>query len=181
MRRIWRSTKILLLCLSLCACGWQLRDSQLLSVNLGAVQVVSENTQGSLAVELNRQLQRYGVPQVNSDTEASYRIVILASHYQRRTSALNAGARAAEYQLNGRVDFLVTDAKGNPLAPAATAAVERYVDFDETDILASDSQEQLIKGAMQQDIVRQILNQFSLIATKNAATGNAAAKSAADR
>ena len=168
MRRSWRSTKILLLCLSLSACGWQLRDSQLLSEHLGTVQVVSENTQGTLAVELTRQLDSYGITQVNNSAEADYRIVILEALYQRRTSALNPGARAAEYQLNGRVDFLVTDATGNPLAPPAAAAVERYVDFDETDVLASDSQEQLIRGAMQQDIVRQILNQFSLIANKSA-------------
>jgi len=168
MRTLWRSTKILLLGLSISACGWQLRDSQLLSAQLGAVQVVSENAQGTLAVELNRQLQRYGINQVSSGAEPNYRIVILDTSYQRRTSALNAGARAAEYQLNGRVDFLITDATGNPLAPAATATVERYVDFDETDILASDSQEQRIKGAMQQDIVRQILNQFSLIANQSA-------------
>ena len=74
-----------------------------------------------------------------------------------------ASARAAEYQLNEDVDFLIISADGQQLIPLSTASVERVYEFDEQDILASDGEERLIRNSMREEIVRQILNRLRIV------------------
>ena len=49
-------------------------------------------------------------------------------------STLNSGARVAEYQLNQKIDFLITDQAGVQLMPVSTIAIEKVFEFDEQDI-----------------------------------------------
>lgn len=149
--------------LLLSACGWQLRNSQVVPTDLGSLYLSSNDAHSDLIQELTRALNVYGVNIVSNSADASYSVVIADFRQTRRTSTINAAARVAEYQLNEEVDFLIVGADGAQLIPLSTASVERVYEFDEQDVLASDSEERRIKNGMREEIVRQILNRLRVV------------------
>tara|TARA_B110000285_G_C15042433_1_gene572508 strand:+ start:630 stop:1130 length:501 start_codon:yes stop_codon:yes gene_type:complete len=149
--------------LLLSACGWQLRNSQVVPTDLGSLYLSSNDAHSDLIQELTRALNVYGAKIVSSSTDASYSVVIVDFRQTRRTGTINAAARVAEYQLNEEVDFLIVGADGVQLIPLSTASVERVYEFNEQDVLASDNEERRVKNGMREEIVRQILNRLRVV------------------
>ena len=149
--------------LLLSACGWQLRNSQVVPTDLGSLYLSSNDAHSDLIQELTRALNVYGAKIVPSSTDASYSVVIVDVRQTRRTGTINAAARVAEYQLNEEVDFLIVGADGVQLIPLSTASVERVYEFNEQDVLASDNEERRVKNGMREEIVRQILNRLRVV------------------
>ena len=147
----------------LSACGWQLRDAQIVPANLGSLHLSSNDPHSELITELTRALNLYGVDVVASAADAQYSVVIVNFRRDRRTGTINPSARVAEYQLNEDVDFLIVSADGSQLVPLSTASVERVYEFNEQDVLASDNEERLVRDGMREEIVRQILNRLRLV------------------
>ena len=98
--------------LLLSACGWQLRNSQVVPTDLGSLYLSSNDAHSDLIQELTRALNVYGAKIVPSSADASYSVVIVDFRQTRRTGTINAAARVAEYQLNEEVDFLIVGADG---------------------------------------------------------------------
>ena len=149
--------------LLLSACGWQLRNSQVVPTDLGSLYLSSNDAHSDLIQELTRALNVYGAKIVPSAADASYSVVIVDFRQTRRTGTINAAARVAEYQLNEEVDFLIVGADGVQLIPLSTASVERVYEFNEQDVLASDNEERRVKNGMREEIVRQILNRLRVV------------------
>lgn len=80
-----------------------------------------------------------------------------------RTATVNANARVSEQELSEEVEFLIADRDGNVLLPRSTVMVERVFEYDETNVLATRDEEQLIRAEMRRDLVSQILNRFRQI------------------
>ncbi len=151
----------------LSACGWQLRDAQVVPKSIGSLHIATQAADNIFVSELTRALDVYGVDVVSSAAEANYAVVIVDFRENRRISTLNASARAAEYQLNEDVDFLITDPAGTPLTSLLTASVERSYEIEESDILSSDNEERQVRVEMREEIVRQILNRLKVLPTRN--------------
>jgi outer membrane lipopolysaccharide assembly protein LptE/RlpB len=100
---------------------------------------------------------------VASAADAKYSVVIVDFKRTRRSATLNPSARVSEFQLNEEVDFLIVDALGNQIIPLSTASIERVYEFNERDVLASESEERLIRDGMREELVRQILNRLSVV------------------
>ncbi len=147
----------------LSACGWQLRNSQVVPTDLGSLYLSSNDAHSDLIQELTRALNVYGAKIVPSAAGASYSVVIVDFRQTRRSGTINAAARVAEYQLNEEVDFLIVGADGAQLIPLSTASVERVYEFNEQDVLASDNEERRVKNGMREEIVRQILNRLRVV------------------
>ena len=160
-------TLVAAMVLLLSACGWQLRNSQVIPANVGSLHIATQAADNIFVSELARALDVYGVDVVASAADASYSVVIVDYRQNRRISTLNASARAAEYQLNEDVDFLISDPAGSPLTPLLTASVERSYEVEERDILSSDNEERLVKIEMREEIVRQILNRLKVLSTES--------------
>lgn len=161
MKRILLATTVLFLS----ACGWQLRDAQVVPTSIGSLHIATRAADNIFVSELTRALDVYGVDVVSSAADANYAVVIVDFRENRRISTLNASARAAEYQLNEDVDFLITDPGGTPLTSLLTASVERSYEIEESDILSSDNEERQVRMEMREEIVRQILNRLKVLPT----------------
>jgi LPS-assembly lipoprotein len=153
--------------LLLSACGWQLRNSQVVPSNIGSLYIATQAADNIFVSELTRALDVYGIDVVSSAAQANYAVVIVDFRENRRIGTLNASARAAEYQLNEDVDFLITDPSGTPLTSLLTASVERSYEIEESDILSSDNEERLVRREMREEIVRQILNRLKVLPAQN--------------
>ena len=147
----------------LSACGWQLRNAQVVPSNIGSLHIATRAADNIFVSELARALDVYGVNVVSSAADASYSVVIVDFRENRRIGTLNASARAAEYQLNEDVDFLITDPAGTPLTSLLTSSVERSYEIEESDILSSDNEERQVRLEMRGEIVRQILNRLKVL------------------
>ena len=118
------------------ACGWQLRDAQVVPGNVGKIHLLAQ---------------------------PDYSVVITDYRRVRSTSSMNSGARVAEYQLNEEVDFIILDRDSNPLMAPSTASVERVYEFIERDVLASSEEERTVRSDMRIEIVRQIINRLRVL------------------
>lgn len=159
MQRLFLAAFVLLLS----ACGWQLRNSQVVPSNIGSLYIATQASHNIFVSELTRALNAYGVDVTPNAAEASYSVVIVDFRQNRRISTVNSSARAAEYQLNEDVDFLITDPVGTPLTALLSASVERSYEIEESDILSSDNEERLVRIEMREEIVRQILNRLKVL------------------
>ena len=66
-----------------------------------------------------------------------------------------------EFQLRYRVAFRVHDGKGGEFLPASTVQLTRDITFNDTDVLAKETEEQLLYRDMQIDMVQQIMRRLA--------------------
>ena len=145
------------------ACGWQLRDAQVVPGNVGKIHLLSQQPNEQLLAELSLALKVYGIDAVSRDAQPDYSVVITDYRRVRSTSSMNSGARVAEYQLNEEVDFIILDREDNLLLTPSTASVERVYEFIERDVLASSEEERTVRSDMRIEIVRQIINRLRVL------------------
>ncbi|MCK9564188.1 MAG: LPS assembly lipoprotein LptE [Bacteroidales bacterium] len=149
--------------LLLAGCGWQLRGAGLVPEGLDTLHITSRDPYSPLVMELTRTLRAANVRVTDSAAEAPYALAILDQRSGVRTATVNANARVSEQELSEEVEFLIIDRDGNTLLPRSTVLVERVFEYDETNVLATRDEEQLIRGEMRRDLVSQILNRFRQI------------------
>jgi LPS-assembly lipoprotein len=75
--------------------------------------------------------------------------------------AINAQGRATEYQLRLRIRFRVLDRDALELIAPTDLLARRDITFNESDLLAKESEEGLLYRDMQSDLVRQMVNRLS--------------------
>ncbi|MCK9469916.1 MAG: LPS assembly lipoprotein LptE, partial [Porticoccaceae bacterium] len=150
-------------------CGWQLRGAGLVPEGLDTLHISSRDPYSPLVMDLNRTLRAANVRVTASAAEAPYALVILDQRSGVRTATVNANARVSEQELSEEVEFLIADRDGTVLLPRSTVLVERVFEYDETNVLATRDEEQLIRGEMRRDLVNQILNRFRQIQGVNGA------------
>lgn len=160
MPKKWVPINLAWVFLVLSSCGWQLRDSSLLGINLGTVSISYPESQSTIGIELKRELQANNVSLVGATDKASYKIKIIDATQSQRVSARNENARAAQYQIYQAVDYIVVDALGTEVIPVTTAAAESSYNFDEQDILASHNEEVILQDILRTKIVRQIIQRL---------------------
>lgn len=149
--------------LLLSACGWQLRGAGLVPEGLDTLHITSRDPYSPLVMELTRTLRAANVRVAENASEAPYALVILDQRSGVRTATVNANARISEQELSEEVEFLIIDRDGNTLLPRSKVLVERVFEYDETNVLATRDEEQLIRAEMRRDLVSQILNRFRQI------------------
>ena len=66
-----------------------------------------------------------------------------------------------EYRLVYQVGFRVHDGKGGEYVPQSTIRLTRDITFNDTAILAKESEEGLLYGDMQTDMVQQIMRRLA--------------------
>jgi LPS-assembly lipoprotein len=156
-----RRRALLTAALLLSGCGFKLRGAQQLpfsSVHLG----FSANS--PFGAELARTI-RAGTSTrvVENANDAQAIIEPLAEAREREVLSVNAQGRAREYTLRLRVSFRVHDGKGRELLAATPLAASRELAFNESEILAKESEEGLLYRDMQTDLVRQVMRRLAAI------------------
>jgi len=163
-KKMVRALGALALAATLSACGFQLRGSNgsytlpFHSLYLGFPD------SSALGVALKRNLRSTdGVVIVDKAADADAQFVVLAEARNKSILSLNALGRVREYLLSYTLSFTVRDAKGNVLLAPTEVTLHRNMSFDETQVLAKQSEETLLYNDMQSDIVQQILRRMAAI------------------
>jgi LPS-assembly lipoprotein len=77
--------------------------------------------------------------------------------------SLTGTGRVREFQLRYRVGFRVHDGKGRDFLPQSTVLLTRDITFNDSDVLAKETEEGLLYRDMQSDMVQQILRRLAAV------------------
>ena len=153
MRRL-----ILLAALSLAGCGFQLRGATPLPFDTLYVPGAG----GGIALDLKRNIQAgTDAKVVDEAKQADAVLQFTREERQKVILSLTATGRVREFQLRYIVGFRVVDNKGNDYVPQSTIELTRDITFNDADVLAKESEEQLLYRDMQNDMVQQIMRRLA--------------------
>jgi LPS-assembly lipoprotein len=140
------------------ACGFQLRGT----ADVPFESLYVPQSAGGIGLELKRSIQAGTRAKVVDDPGQAAAILEFTEETRlKEILSLTGQGRVREYLLRYRVGFRVHDGKGKDFVPANTVMLLRDISFNDADVLAKESEEQLLYRDMQTDMVQQILRRLA--------------------
>jgi len=154
-----RFAVLLIVALSLAACGFQLRGV----VNLPFESLYVEGGGNpELAAEIGRAI-RSGTETRLTDKAADAQAVlqVQGAAREKRILALSGAGRVREYELIYRVGFRLLDKEGRDLIATQPIELRRAMLYDDAQVLAKEQEEALLYRDMQNDALGQLMRRLA--------------------
>ena len=146
----------LALAFALSGCGFQLRGQTTLPF---ATLYVPGTT--ALAVELKRNIASGTQTKlVDAPDQAQAQLIMSADQREKVILSFNTAGRVREFQLKYKFAFRVVDARGREYLPENEITLTRDISFNDSQVLAKETEEGLLYRDMQSDMVQQILRRL---------------------
>src|SRR5882762_10552269 len=152
---------MLVVAMTLSACGFQLRGQAAIPF-----QTVHVEAQGfsAFANDLERAIRSGSKTRiVDSRDQAEAVIQIVGESQEKRILSLSSGGKVREFELRYRIAYRLTDRAGVDLALPGEIVLRRDMTYDDTLVLAKESEELLLFRDMRTDAVRQMLRRLSVL------------------
>lgn len=150
---------VLLLCATiLTACGFQLRGK----ANLSFHDIYIQGATLSISRDLKQRLTFNDVTVVDSPEKAELMLELMSESSEKRILSLSGKGVVSEYQLFYRVLFRLRDPSSETWESVQTIVEERDYSFDNSQLLAKQSEEARLNNDMHADAVRTILRRLSV-------------------
>ncbi|MES2189663.1 MAG: LPS assembly lipoprotein LptE [Pseudomonadota bacterium] len=148
----------------LAGCGFELRKAP----NFPFKTLYSPFAESStLGTELKRSLESGGNVTVITDSrlidQADVILDVLGDVRQKIVVSRNAAGLVREFQLVLRFTFRLRTPQGRELIPSAEIVQQRDISFNESAVLAKESEEALLYREMQSDTVQQIMRRLAAV------------------
>lgn len=154
---------LLILTLLLASCGFHLRgQGGGFTFPFQTLFILSPNANAPFIVDLKRTVQLYNIKLADSSANAQLTLHIVSETMSKQILSLSDAGRVREYQLNYRVSLRAYDIKLDEWVPADEIVLQRYLSYDNTQVLAKEMEETLLYQDMRNDAVQQILRRLSL-------------------
>jgi LPS-assembly lipoprotein len=150
---------VMLITLTVAACGFQLRGSADLSFKTLNIQ----GSKLSLSKDLNRWLITNGVQVVENAENAEAFLELLGESYEKRIRSLSGQGLVREYELNYRVSFRTRDASSALWGPEQVAQARRDFSYNDTALLGKLEEEERLHADMRKDAIREIMRRLTAI------------------
>lgn len=151
----------------LSACGFHLRGSNGSFMLPFATMYIDLPDTSPLAIGLKRYIRAIGSTEVVGTKDGADAVLeVLADPERNRTKtilSLNKNGRVQEYQLGYSINFRVLDKAGNQLLAPTTISLVRPITFDESQVLAKETEEAALYRDMRNDLVQQIMRRLAAI------------------
>ena len=154
---------ILLLTLTLSACGFHLRGQANLPPEMARTHIEGLGEYSELGRDLRRLLEGSGVQVVESAEQATAILDVITNQASRRVLSVQGGGKVQEYELIQRLVFSVRTTDGRVLLPPQELKLDREYLYDRLDPLASGSQEGEIREEMQRDIMQLLMRRLQAL------------------
>lgn len=161
MARLLKSVVLLVLAMSLVACGFELRRELTLPPALTTLRLDVADPFSPLERDLAAALERSGAS-ITERAEAP-RVSIPVNVLSTQVQSIGDAARVTEYVVRYRVEMLVLAQDGTELLPLTVIELDRDFTYDETQALGAAAEEELLRKELQREMVREILRRISLI------------------
>ena len=148
------------------ACGFALRQAP----NFAFKTIFSPFAENSpLGNEFRRSIESNGTVRVITDArqmdKADVILDVVSERREKVVVGLNASGQVREFQLRLRLNFRLRSAKNSELIPVTEILQQRDISFNESAVLAKESEEALLYREMQSDIVQQIMRRLATVTT----------------
>jgi LPS-assembly lipoprotein len=165
----WRRRNLLALAagsLVLAACGFQLRQAPTFAFSTIYIGAAPTSTLGN---ELKRSIASSDAVTVVGDAarleSAQVVLDVLADQREKVVVGLNASGQVREFQLRTRLRFKLRTPQGKELIPETELLQQRDISFNESAVLAKESEENLLYRDMQTDLVQQLMRRLAAVKT----------------
>jgi LPS-assembly lipoprotein len=156
MRR--RTLLLLATASALGGCGFKLRGAQTLPID---TLFLALPVNSAIGAEISRVVRSSTNARVVPDRKQAQAIFeLIGESREREVLSVNAQGRAREYQLRLNSTFRVVDPNGLELIAPTTLTARRDIAFNESELLAKESEEALLYRDMQSDLVRQMVTRL---------------------
>lgn len=145
--------------LLLTACGFHLRGD--VGMPFATLYLDIGNSNSPFINDLRRNLASNKVTLVNRAEQADVVLQIVSEVADKQILTLSGAGRVNEFQLRYRVSVHAYDLKHNTWMPAEEMYLYRNYSYDDTKILAKESEEALLFQSMRNDMAQQILRRLS--------------------
>jgi len=140
------------------ACGFQLRGTAALPFNSVYVQAPPTSV---FAIQVRRAVAAGSGARITERPEQAEVILqILSEAQEKQILSLSSGGRVSEFQLRYRVSFRLTDGKNREHIPASEILLRRDFTYNDSQILAAESEESLLYRDMRNDAVSQLMRRL---------------------
>jgi LPS-assembly lipoprotein len=140
------------------ACGFHLRGD--VAYAFPTIFVNSPVPQ-PIVTELKRYLESSSSTKlVDNPKDATVTLDIVSVVDDKGVLSLSSGGRVREYALSKRVSFRLSDKEGHDWIPAGEIVIRRSYTFNESEVLARESEETRSLKEMQTDAVQQIMRRL---------------------
>ena len=157
MRQAFRVASIVA-ALALAGCGFRLRGT----ADVPFERVYVPGATGGIALNLKRNIIAGTHAKVVDEAKQADAVLQFTQEVrQKEILSLSGTGRVREYRLVYQVGFRVHDGKGGEYVQPSTIRLTRDISFNDTDILAKESEEGLLWGDMQTDMVSQIMRRLA--------------------
>jgi LPS-assembly lipoprotein len=145
----------LVLCLSLSACGFHLRGSYHIPLQLQELALNIPNN--SLLTQPLRQRLLQSKVEVS---KAEYTLEVIQDKLNKQITSTDTRAKAAEYGLYYQVAYVIKDSQNKIVFPERKLLLRRSYQYDSTAIVGKTSEEQTLIQELYEDAATQIVNQL---------------------
>jgi len=148
----------IVLAFALAGCGFQLRGA----AELPFETVYVPGATSGVALDIKRNIQAGTRTRVVDDIKTAEAVLqFLQEVREKHILSLTGTGRVREFQLRYRVTFRLHDGKGGEFLPANTIELTRDVTYNDAEVLAKETEEQLLYRDMQTDMVQQIMRRLA--------------------
>ena len=148
--------------LALAGCGFKLRGPQPLAFSRLLISGVDPNS--AIGAELRRQILTSGTTTVvSSPTEADATLEILSISRDREILSLSGAGTVREYQLTQAITFRLVGRDGDARLPATTIRARREYNFDDSQVIAKQQEEELLFSDMERDLLQQLMRRLAAV------------------
>jgi LPS-assembly lipoprotein len=148
------------LVLALTACGFHARTHTVLPIKLGPTRVVLPDSFSPLGDELARALDRAGVPAADETDTTATVLRVTRESWDTRPVAVDQFARAREYEIRYRVEFVLNGPDGKVLLEKQSIEQSREYSFDAQASAGSPAEQEIIQRELRRDMEAAILRRI---------------------
>lgn len=164
--RIFFQSFLLLALLSLTACGFSLRGSDVLSAKYDTIQLNVEDRNSDFSRLVQRSLEVAGVRvemvALESSSQDSPVLVVSNEQIISRPVSVNPRARAAQYEMRLSINIALGNVDGYLISPE-NLLVERTYFEDIANISGSQEEVEIIAEEMRRELVNQLMRRLEAV------------------
>lgn len=148
----------------LTACGFQLRGAGLGSSSLPFRSIHIAGSEGSNFVNTLKRYLAAGGTEVTADPKQADAVMeVLRESQDKAILSRNSQGRVREYTLQYTLQFRVKNSQNAELIPVSEISLRRSISFNESAVLAKESEEATLYRDMQNDMVQQVVRRMAAI------------------
>ena len=143
-------------------CGFQMQGALTIPPEMQRTYIASDDRHSLFYRGLRRELIAAGVDVVDSEAAASAVFSIYYDDTDQRVLSVSARNVPTEYEVFYMIEYAVSSGENSLLTPQFITRTRAYT-YDETLVLGKAREEQLLRDAIVQDLVRIVLKQLSTL------------------